>query len=106
MHGETNLMITYDVTCQKLSRLARLRHNQTVGKFPRQHISPRKVNYGFSKKFETAEIHIFNYPETFKGMGKFLVYNFPLFHQIFMNIRGLFICQTPIETNNFSNTTY
>ena len=51
MHGETDSMITYDVTCPKLSRLARLRHNQTVGKFPRQHISPRKVNYGFSKKF-------------------------------------------------------
>ena len=30
----------------------------------------------------------------------------PLFHQIFMNIRGLFICQTPIETNKFPNTTY
>ena len=35
MHGETNLMITYDVTCQKLPRLARLHHNQTVGKFPK-----------------------------------------------------------------------
>ena len=53
----------------------------------RQHISPRKVNYGFSKKFETAEIHIFNYPETFKGMGKFLVCNPPLFYQIFMKYK-------------------
>ena len=34
----------------------------------------------FSKKFETAEIHIFNYPEIFKGMGKVLVCNTPLFH--------------------------
>ena len=54
MYGETNLMITYDVTCQKLPRLA-------LGNSLRQHISPRKVNDGFSKKFETAEIHIFNY---------------------------------------------
>ena len=61
-HGETKVMITYDVTCRKLPRLARLRHSQTVGKFPCQHISPRKVNHEFSKKFETAEIHIFNYP--------------------------------------------
>ena len=37
-------MIIYDVTCRKLSRLARLRHNQTVGKFP-QHISPRKLTF-------------------------------------------------------------
>ena len=44
MYGETNLMITYDVTCQKLTRLA-------LGNSLRQHISPRKVNYGFSKDF-------------------------------------------------------
>ena len=79
------------ITCRKLPRLAQLRHSQTVGKFPVlhhfskwymvcQHILPRKVNYEFSKKFETAEIHIFNYPEIFKGMGKVLVCNSPHFH--------------------------
>ena len=94
MHGETNLMITYDVTesCPDLPDW--------------EHISPRKVNYGFSKKFETAEIHIFNYPETFKGMGKFLVCNSPLSHQILMDIRSFCICQTPIETNDFPNAPY
>ena len=58
----------------------------------RQHISPRKVNHEFSKKFETAEIHIFNYPEIFKGMGKILVCNSPLSHQILMDIRSFCIC--------------
>ena len=77
-----------------------------LGNYLRQHISPRKVNYGLSKKFETTEIHIFNYPETFKGMGKFLVCNSPLSHQILMDIRSFCICQMPIETNDFPNTTY
>ena len=27
----------------------------------------------------------------------------PLFHQMFVNIWGLFICQTPVETNDFPN---
>ena len=30
----------------------------------------------------------------------------PLFYQIFMNVQGFCIRQTPIETNDFSNTTY
>ena len=47
-------MITYDVVCRKLPRLAQLRHNQTVGKFP------RKVNHQFSKKFETNELCTFS----------------------------------------------
>ena len=66
-----------------------------LGNYLRQHISPRKVNHEFSKKFETAEIHIF----------KVLV-NTPLSHQILMNIRSFCICQMPIETNDFPNTTY
>ena len=45
-------MTSLDESCPDLPDL---RHNQTVGKFP------RKVNYGFSKKFETTEIRIFNY---------------------------------------------
>ena len=46
----------------------------------------RKGNYEFSTKFETAEMHIFNYPEIFEGMGKVLVCNSPLFNQIFVNM--------------------
>ena len=77
-----------------------------LGNYLHQHISPRKVNYGFSKKFETAEIHIFNYPEIFKGMGKVLACNSPLFHKMFVNVQSFCICQTPIETNDFPNKTY
>ena len=65
-----------------------------------------KVNYGFSKKFETTEIRTFSITlKFFKGMGKVLV-NSPLSHQILMNIQSFCICQTPIETNDFPNTTY
>ena len=35
-----------------------------------------------------------------------LVCNSPLSHQIFMNVQSFCICQTPIETNDFPNTTY
>ena len=35
-----------------------------------------------------------------------IINNTPLSHQILMNIRSFLICQTPIETNDFPNTTY
>ena len=59
MHGETNLMITYDVTesCPDLPDCVIARQ---LGNSLRQHISPHKFNYGFSKKFETAELRTFS----------------------------------------------
>ena len=72
MYGETNLMITYDVTCRKLSRQLGNSHAKLIMDFPR----------------------------------KVLVCNSPLSHQILLDIRSFCICQTPIETNDFPNTTY